>query len=228
MSLRVLVIASSGGAAFAEVHALLRDHGVAFRVITDRACGIEARCDALGVPLERIVWTDRPGFCGAVLARAAQWGADAGLMFFTRLVGEPLLGQLACINVHPGLLPAFPGLRAVEQAHAARVRWLGATAHLATAAMDEGPVIVQTAAPVDPEAPLAHWQHRSFVQKTKVAATALDLVARGAVRLDARAGSVHWMRPTDAWDDVSPGPADAGLRRRLSQWQRREEAVAHV
>jgi phosphoribosylglycinamide formyltransferase 1 len=55
------------------------------------------------------------------------------------------------VNVHPSLLPAFPGLKTHERALAAGCKWAGATVHLVTAELDHGPILAQAAVPVLPE-----------------------------------------------------------------------------
>jgi phosphoribosylglycinamide formyltransferase-1 len=95
----------------------------------------EARDEALGSWLEEL---------GARLV------VGAGYM---ELLGEPFLERFpgAVINVHPSLLPAFPGLRAVEQALAYGVKVFGVTVHFIDVGVDSGPVILQRAV----ELPLA-------------------------------------------------------------------------
>ena len=63
------------------------------------------------------------------------------------LLGEPFLARFpgAVINVHPSLLPAFPGLRAIEQALAYGVKVFGVTVHFVDDGVDSGPVILQRA-----------------------------------------------------------------------------------
>jgi phosphoribosylglycinamide formyltransferase-1 len=79
-----------------------------------------------------------------LLQRGARLVVLAGYM---ELVGESFLARFpdAVINVHPSLLPAFPGLRAVEQALAYGVRVFGVTVHFVDAGVDSGPVILQGA-----------------------------------------------------------------------------------
>lgn len=55
------------------------------------------------------------------------------------------------MNIHPGLLPAFPGLHAQRQAIDHGVRWSGATVHFVDEGLDTGPIILQAAVPVEPE-----------------------------------------------------------------------------
>ena len=69
---------------------------------------------------------------------------------FMRLVGAPLLRAFpdSVLNIHPSLLPAFPGLEAQRQAVEHGVRVSGATVHLVTAELDGGPIILQSSVPV--------------------------------------------------------------------------------
>ncbi len=69
---------------------------------------------------------------------------------FMRLLGKPLLDAFPgrILNIHPSLLPAFPGLEAWKQALAAGVPETGCTVHLVDAGMDTGPVIAQAKVPV--------------------------------------------------------------------------------
>ena len=69
---------------------------------------------------------------------------------FMRLVSRPLLDAFPnrILNIHPSLLPAFPGLDAQRQALAHGVRVSGATVHVVNADLDAGPIVVQAAVPV--------------------------------------------------------------------------------
>ena len=63
------------------------------------------------------------------------------------------------MNVHPSLLPAFPGLQAIEDALAAGVAVTGVTVHYVDEGVDTGPVIVQEEVPVEPRATLVERIH---------------------------------------------------------------------
>jgi phosphoribosylglycinamide formyltransferase 1 len=70
---------------------------------------------------------------------------------YLQLLTPAFLGRFPAINVHPSLLPAFPGLEAVEQALAAGVTETGVTVHFVDEGTDSGPVILQEAVPVEPD-----------------------------------------------------------------------------
>ena len=69
---------------------------------------------------------------------------------FMRLLGPAFIDQFpnAVLNIHPSLLPAFPGLDAQQQAFEHGVKVAGATVHFVTAELDAGPIVCQAAVPV--------------------------------------------------------------------------------
>jgi len=85
-----------------------------------------------------------------LLRRGVEYVALAGFM---RLLGGELLRRYErrIVNIHPSLLPAFPGLDAQRQALEYGVRVTGCTVHLVDAGVDTGPVIAQRAVPVEPD-----------------------------------------------------------------------------
>lgn len=71
---------------------------------------------------------------------------------YMRLIGPTLLGEYEgkMVNIHPSLLPSFPGLDAIDQAFQAKVRVTGVTIHYVDAGMDTGPIIDQEPVRIDP------------------------------------------------------------------------------
>jgi phosphoribosylglycinamide formyltransferase-1 len=121
----------------------------------------------------------------------ARWLAEAGvelvvLAGYMQLLSPGFLAAFPqrVINVHPALLPAFPGLHAIEQALAYGVKVFGVTVHFVDAGVDTGPVILQRAAelpqataPDEVRAALRPLEHDLLTE-------AVRLLARGAVRAD--------------------------------------------
>ena len=94
-----------------------------------------------------------PGAEGAMVALLRAHGVNLVVLAgFMRLVKAPLLAAFPgrILNVHPSLLPAFPGLRAWEQALAAGVGETGCSVHLVDAGMDTGEILGQARIPVEP------------------------------------------------------------------------------
>jgi phosphoribosylglycinamide formyltransferase 1 len=88
------------------------------------------------------------------------------------------------INVHPALLPAFPGLRAVEQALAYGVKVFGVTVHFVDEGIDSGPVILQRALELPDARDPADVLERLHAIEHQLLPDAVALIARGAVRFD--------------------------------------------
>jgi phosphoribosylglycinamide formyltransferase-1 len=111
---------------------------------------------------------------------------------FMRVVHEPLLRAYtgAIINIHPSLLPAFPGLDAQRQALERGVKITGCTVHFVEAGVDQGPIIAQRPVPVlkgDTRDVLAD---RILVEEHRLLVEVLDAFAAGRVR---RAGRGVWI-----------------------------------
>lgn len=88
------------------------------------------------------------------------------------------------INVHPALLPAFPGIRAIEQAMDYGVRVTGVTVHFVDEGVDTGPIILQEAMELPYAADIAAVETRLHEIEHRLLPQAIRLIARGAVRLD--------------------------------------------
>jgi phosphoribosylglycinamide formyltransferase-1 len=89
------------------------------------------------------------------------------------------------VNIHPSLLPAFPGLDTHARALAAGVRFAGCTVHFVRAAMDEGPIIVQAAVPVLPGDDEARLANRVLAAEHQAYPLALRLIAEGRLQVAA-------------------------------------------
>ena len=126
---------------------------------------------------------DRAAHEMAIAHRLDQAGVElVCLAGYMRLLTPLLVGRYAgrMLNIHPSLLPSFPGRDTHVRALAAGVKIHGCTVHLVTEAMDEGPILMQAAVPVlgdDDEDRLAH---RVLAQEHRIYAQALALLATGA------------------------------------------------
>jgi phosphoribosylglycinamide formyltransferase-1 len=87
------------------------------------------------------------------------------------------------INIHPSLLPSFPGMRAVEQALAQGVKISGCTVHLVRLEVDSGPILIQAAVPVYPEDTAASLHARIQVQEHQIIVQAIAEIAQNSVPL---------------------------------------------
>jgi phosphoribosylglycinamide formyltransferase-1 len=96
-------------------------------------------------------WPSRDDYDRALVEELRAHDVDVVcLAGFMRRIGAPFIEAFpgAIVNIHPSLLPSFPGLHAQRQALAHGVKVSGVTVHLVTAELDAGPIIVQRAVPV--------------------------------------------------------------------------------
>ena len=122
---------------------------------------------------------------------APDWVVLAGFM---RVLTEGFVAHYAgrLLNIHPSLLPAFPGLDTHARALAAGVCLHGATVHFVTPELDGGPPIMQAAVPVLPDDDEDALAARVLVQEHRLYPQALAACVRGDVRLDVATGRVQW------------------------------------
>jgi phosphoribosylglycinamide formyltransferase-1 len=92
----------------------------------------------------------------------------------------------AILNVHPSLLPAFPGLDAQHQAWTHGVRVSGATVHFVTAELDAGPIVLQTAVPVEDSDTAETLSARILVEEHRIYPEAIGRVLGGGWRIEGR------------------------------------------
>jgi len=163
--MKLAVLVSSGGAAFEQVARIARHDGVDFTVITDRACGAEAVADRANAKHIRIEERDRKLFSAKVAATLQDLRVNNILLFFDRLVSSELFDRVDTFNIHPAVLPAFKGLRGVEDAYEAKVRLLGCSLHRVDQSVDGGALVSQIACGADPQWPLSRWQKRAYLMK---------------------------------------------------------------
>jgi phosphoribosylglycinamide formyltransferase 1 len=123
--------------------------------------------------------------------KLADWlaGFDAKLIVlagYMELLGERFLRRFpgAVINVHPALLPAFPGLRAIEQALAYGVKVFGVTVHFVDGGVDSGPIILQSAVELPCAADFDTVLGALRPIEHVLLAEAVRLFAKGSLRLD--------------------------------------------
>ena len=114
-----------------------------------------------------------------------EWVALAGFM---RIVGPELLGAFPgrIVNIHPSLLPAFPGLDAQRQALEYGVRVAGCTVHLVNEGVDTGPIVLQQPVPVLPNDTVDSLSARILDEEHGLYVRALNLLLTRNYRLEGR------------------------------------------
>jgi phosphoribosylglycinamide formyltransferase-1 len=160
-SFRIAVFASGGGSNFQAiadaVNAGKLDVHIGLLVCDRPKARVVERAQQLGIPsfvFRPKDYESREQYEREILQRLHELEIDlvvmAGYMrLITQVLVEPLYGRL--INVHPSLLPAFPGLDAIKQALDYGVKVTGVTVHYVDGGMDTGPIIAQQSLEIKPE-----------------------------------------------------------------------------
>jgi len=107
---------------------------------------------------------------------------------YMRVVGPGLLKAFPdrILNIHPSLLPAFPGLDAQRQALDHGVQVSGATVHLVTDGLDDGPIVVQAAVPVEPDDTVDTLAARILAEEHRIYPEAIGKVLAGGWTIEGR------------------------------------------
>lgn len=107
---------------------------------------------------------------------------------FMRIVKKPLLDAFPnrIMNIHPALLPSFPGLHGQKQAVDYGVRISGCTVHFVDEGVDSGPIIIQAAVPVDPDDTEDSLSERILKVEHKIFPEAIRLFAEGRLEVHGR------------------------------------------
>lgn len=147
-------------------------------ILTDhKEAGIVDKARTWGIPLliiERADYPSKEAFEEAQVQALAPYDLDVLVLAgYMRLLGPTLIDAYEgrILNIHPALLPSFPGLHAQGQAVAAGVKVAGCTVHFVDLGMDSGPIIMQNTVPVyasDTEesmaARLLPVEHKTYVE----------------------------------------------------------------
>ena len=190
-NLQSIIDATRDGALNAVVSLVVSNRVGAAGLERARDAGIDAVC------LPARDYADRDAYDRAMADLLRAGGVDlVCLAGFMRLVGRPLLDAFPdrILNIHPSLLPAFPGLDAQRQALDHGVRLTGATVHLVDGNLDSGPIILQAAVPVLDDDTVDTLSARILVEEHRLYPAAIQRVLDGGWRLRGRrfvpAGSV--------------------------------------
>ena len=132
---------------------------------------------------------DREVYDRMVLAELAKNSVDlVCLAGFMRLLSARFIRQFPCaiLNIHPSLLPAFPGLDAQHQALEHGVRITGCTVHFVDEDLDAGPIILQAAVPVQDDDTVDVLSARILAAEHRIYSDAIRIVLAGRYRIVGR------------------------------------------
>jgi phosphoribosylglycinamide formyltransferase-1 len=180
-NLKAICSAIDAGECDANIVGVVSDRKKAAALEFADARGIPTRVVSLRKGDDRDRWND--ALAETVVSLKPDLVVLAGFM---RVLGTPLLERFpgAIINVHPALLPAFPGHSGPQDALDAGVRISGCTVHIVDAGVDTGPIIAQAAVPVVDGDSAESLHTRIQVQEHRLLPAVIHQIAIGAITLD--------------------------------------------
>jgi phosphoribosylglycinamide formyltransferase-1 len=197
--MRIAVLASGQGTNFARLieAEASGDLGEVQIVLlgTDRACPAADFAKMRGVPVYTadVKSLGMPAWERGFLAAAAEQGVVALVLAgFMRILSSSFVERYAghILNVHPSLLPAFPGRDAIGQALRHGVRVTGVTVHLVDETLDGGPIVLQEALEVSPGEGPDELAQRVHAVEHRLLPQAVRMLAEGRLQLHGREVSI--------------------------------------
>jgi len=180
---QAIIDAAESGRLKASVEVLVVDNPDAYAI---------ERAQKHGIPhvfLNPKEFPSRNGFYAGIAEVLRQRGVELVILAgFMRVVGKPLLDAfpMRVMNIHPALLPSFPGLHGQKQAADYGVRISGCTVHFVDEGVDTGPVIIQAAVPVSPEDTEDTLAERILKLEHRIFPEAVRLFAEGMLEVRGR------------------------------------------
>lgn len=193
-NLQSIIDAIAQGRLRARIAVVISNRGGAYGLERARAAGVET------LVLDHQAFASRDEYDARLARELATRGVQlVCLAGFMRLVGRALLDAFpnAVLNIHPSLLPAFPGLEAQRQAFEHGVKVSGATVHLVTGDLDGGPIVVQAAVPVLEGDTVEALAARILEQEHRLYPEAIARVLAGGWRLEGRRFIAGGPRPAE-------------------------------
>ncbi|HEY0826672.1 MAG TPA: phosphoribosylglycinamide formyltransferase [Bacilli bacterium] len=194
---RIAIFASGGGSNFQAIVDAVKqgrlDVSIKLLVCDRPKAGVISRAEAAGIPSFIVRAKDYPSRVELdkdIVRQLDEAGPIdlivlAGYMrLITDCLVQPYYGRM--INVHPALLPAFPGLHAVEQALEYGVKAAGATVHFVDGGMDTGPIIAQKTVTVSNEDTIETLTTRIHAVEHELLPQVIQAIREGRVQIEGR------------------------------------------
>jgi len=190
-NLQAIIDAIESGKLDARIELVLSNKADAYGLVRARNHGIAVEV------LNHKNFSSREGYDQAVVAQLQARGAELVVLAgFMRLLSPLFVKAYSnrIMNIHPALLPSFPGLNVQQKAADHGVRFSGCTVHFVNEECDEGPIIIQAVVPVFPDDSGETLAARILAQEHKIYPRAIQLYAEGRLKVVGR----------KVWVDGSP------------------------
>ncbi len=182
-NLQAIIDAIESGKLDARIELVLSNRADAYGLVRAKNHGIPAHV------LDHKEFVSREAFDEAVVALLRSRGvALVVLAGFMRLLSPVFVKAFSnrIMNIHPALLPSFPGLHVQKRAVEHGVRFSGCTVHFVNEECDEGPIIIQAVVPVFPDDTEESLAARILTQEHRIYPRAIQLYSEGRLRVEGR------------------------------------------
>ena len=212
--LRLGILASGGGTNLQSIIDRCQDGSLDAEIVivisNNPSAGALERAEQVGIPnlsIDHRQFSDRKEFDQSVVAALKQ--ADVELVVlagFMRIISEVFLEAFPqrIINIHPALLPAFPGLHVQKKAIDQGARFSGCTVHFVDDGVDTGQIIIQAVVPVIDDDTEESLSARILEQEHKIYPQAIQLIAEDRLRIEGRRVLVSGMKAIETQSLVNP------------------------
>ena len=194
--LRLGVLASGSGSNLQAIIDRCADGSIAAEIVVVLSnvpgAGALSRAEQAGIATATIdhrTFAERVDFDRAVVGTLQAANVDLVVLAgFMRLITAPFIAAFPerIINIHPALLPAFPGLHVQKKALEAGARFSGCTVHFVDGGVDTGPIIIQAVVPILDDDSEESLSARILVQEHQIYPRAIQLIAEGRLRIEGR------------------------------------------
>ena len=194
--LRLGVLASGSGSNLQAIIDRCADSSIDAEIVLVLSnvpgAGALSRAEQAGIAtalIDHRTFADRTAFDQAVVHALQAASVDLVVLAgFMRLISDPFIAAFPerIINIHPALLPAFPGLHVQKKALEAGARFAGCSVHFVDGGVDTGPIIIQAVVPILDDDDEASLSARILVQEHRVYPRAIQLIAEGRLRIEGR------------------------------------------
>ena len=175
----------------AKITALITDNPEAYAIERAEKHGIEA------LVIKPRGFSDRNAYYSHIAGELKKRGVELVVLAgFMRVVGKALIDEYRnkIMNIHPALLPSFPGLHGQKQAADYSVKISGCTVHFVDEGMDTGPIIIQAAAPAYHDDTEETLSERILKQEHKIFPYAIKLYSEGRISVEGRKVAIRGYR----------------------------------
>ncbi|SEA65568.1 formyltetrahydrofolate-dependent phosphoribosylglycinamide formyltransferase [Desulfuromusa kysingii] len=194
--LRIAILASGGGTNLQSIIDLsqkgLLDAHICLVLSNNPEAGALQRAQRAGINtacIDHRVFASREEFDQTVVTTLKDAGAELIVLAgFMRIISEIFLDAFPqrIINIHPALLPSFPGLHVQRKAIEYGAKFTGCTVHFVDSGVDTGPIIAQAVVPICPDDSEETLAARILQQEHQIYPQAIQWIAEGRVRIEGR------------------------------------------